>query len=199
MDVVLPLPPSRCQITLSYSPSKDRGPSSPLSRRQCGHPRSVYRSRSDTALAWSRISSFPAQTRSANPIPSINDWHVLSQAQRVVAVDPVMIKMVRGHLRSLELRSGNGVERPTFRALLPRSGWPVERALALAAVEAGEIVAARSAQPKRCHWYRRRSPRCQSLHARFFRIIEWRLVNFRLARCRRIVAGYHPHDSPGTG
>src|SRR5579872_84356 len=71
------------------------------------------------------------------------DRSILAEAERVELVDPVVVVGVHAAVfrRALEARTGRAIERPTFWAVLAGGGRAVQRALALAAVKAGEVAA----------------------------------------------------------
>src|SRR3989475_1400860 len=74
----------------------------------------------------------------------LRDRHVGAQPERVVAIDPDVIGVVgaAGGVQALELRPGHAVERPALGAeLAARRLGAVERALALAPVEARDVPA----------------------------------------------------------
>ena len=143
----MPLPPSRCQITLSSLPSTAAAlPSGvgivdaaihvagvEIQRIRHAHGDELF------CLGQKRDQRIRAR--------SVHDRHVLAQAQGVVAVHPVVIEVVRRNVGSLELRARHGIERPALGALLSRRFRAVERPFALAPVEAGQIVAARQRHP----------------------------------------------------
>src|SRR3954467_9087649 len=74
--------------------------------------------------------------------------NVFAETERVVLIDERVIARFRaaGVRYGFELRAGQRIKRPTFRAVLAGRGRSVERALALAAVEAAH-VAARKRRP----------------------------------------------------
>src|SRR5205807_1186006 len=72
------------------------------------------------------------------------DGHVRAEPEGVVPVDPQVVRVVRaaGFIDALELRPGHAIERPAFRAeLAARRVGPVDRAFALAPVEARDMAA----------------------------------------------------------
>src|SRR5260221_8211915 len=69
----------------------------------------------------------------------VEDRHVVAEAERVVAVHPYVVRVIRatGLRQPLELRPGHADERPAFRAeLAARRFGPVLRLRALAPVKA---------------------------------------------------------------
>src|SRR5499427_3714273 len=78
------------------------------------------------------------------------DRHVVAEAERVVAIDPQVIRVVRNArgVDALELRPGHLVDGPALGTELAfGSVRPVERSLALAAIEARDVPA-RIGQPR---------------------------------------------------
>src|SRR5262249_17417895 len=82
-----------------------------------------------------------------------------------------------------------------FRTVLPRRGRAIERPLALAPVEAGEMSA--------CQWHPDNAvaidvhtARPVAIHGSFG-LVPRHLVDFRQSGCRRVVAGIHPDHRSG--
>src|SRR5262249_10321109 len=75
-------------------------------------------------------------------IPRV-DGHVRAKAERAKLIDPGVIARAAAPpaVNALELRDWLGIERPAFWAVLTGSGWAVQRTLALASIEAGEVAA----------------------------------------------------------
>src|SRR5208283_5644221 len=71
------------------------------------------------------------------------DRHIPAQAECVMLIHPGIVARLgaAGTGHTLELRSRKWVESPAFRTVLPRRRRSVERAFALAPVEAGEMPA----------------------------------------------------------
>src|SRR5262249_34834342 len=71
------------------------------------------------------------------------DRNVLAEPRRVELVDPGVIARLgrTGVCHVLQLRTRERIERPAFRAVLAGCGRAIERALALAAVEARHVTA----------------------------------------------------------
>src|SRR5208283_6063006 len=69
------------------------------------------------------------------------DRHIPAQAECVMLIHPGIVARLgaAGTGYTFELRSRKWVESPAFRAVLPRRRRAIERALALAPVEAGEM------------------------------------------------------------
>src|SRR5262249_58789856 len=68
--------------------------------------------------------------------------HVLAEPERVVLVDPAVVARLRAVLADpFEARAGVPIEAPTLGALIAGRLGPVERTLALAAVEAADVPA----------------------------------------------------------
>ena len=118
-----------------------------------------------------------------------------AEAERVELVDPGVVARL-GAARigdAFQLRQRLGIERPAFGAVLAGRRRPVQRPLALAAIEAGQ-VAARERRPDDAvaidvHAARR--------EARVRRIVERRLVDFGERGLRRIRPGIEPDDGAG--
>src|SRR5262249_25566672 len=64
--------------------------------------------------------------------------HVLAEPDRVVLVNPGGVARIEAGGLALEARAGIAIERPALRAMVAGRGRAIERALALAAVEAHE-------------------------------------------------------------
>src|SRR5262249_21919313 len=68
------------------------------------------------------------------------DRNVLTQAENVVLIDPRVVRALGSALPAGEGWPGNRIERPAFGAQVPfRGSRPIERPLALAAIEAGDV------------------------------------------------------------
>src|SRR2546428_13788520 len=92
--------------------------------------------------------------------------HVLACAKRVEAIDEVIVRRIGAAVlhRSLVVRTREWIERPAFRTVLSRRGGrAVERALALAAIEAGEM-SAREHRPDDAFAVDVQAARCVALH-----------------------------------
>ena len=82
-------------------------------------------------------------------VPLANGTFV-AEAERVEAVDEVVVLEVDGHVaaHALEPRARHRMQRPAFAAVLAVGRRrPLQRTFALAAVEAGEVAAARQRRP----------------------------------------------------
>src|SRR4029453_11384192 len=75
-------------------------------------------------------------------VPGV-DRDVGAEPERVELIDPRVIAAfdAAGLVQAFELRQRLGIERPAFWAVLARGARPVERTLALAPIEAGEMAA----------------------------------------------------------
>jgi hypothetical protein len=84
-----------------------------------------------------------SRTSSASLVVAGGDRDVLAHAERIELIDPVVVVLIgAAHVaHTLEAWAGRAIECPAFRAMLAGCGWPVEGALALAAVEAGKMAA----------------------------------------------------------
>ena len=103
--------------------------------------------------------------------------HVLADTQHVEPIDEVIVRRVGAAVlhRSLVIRTRERIERPAFRAVLPsRGGRAVERALALAAVEAG-VMSAREHRPDDALAVDVHAARRETLHRRL-RVVPRHLV-----------------------
>src|SRR6266850_5196286 len=71
------------------------------------------------------------------------DRCVFAQAERIELIDPVVVVGIRasGIRHTFELRSRRLIKLPAFLALLSRGAGTIQRSLALAPVEAGEMSA----------------------------------------------------------
>src|SRR5262249_39978865 len=70
------------------------------------------------------------------------DRNVLTQAENVVLIDPRVVRALGGALSASEGWPGNRIERPALGAQVPFRGTrSIERPLALAAIEAGDVSA----------------------------------------------------------
>ena len=87
------------------------------------------------------------------------------------------------------------MQAPALGTVLPRGGGAVQD-VAPAAIEAGEVPAARQGGPHDAVGGDVDAPRRESLD-RGFRVLERRLVVLRDARLGRVVAQLEPHDLPG--
>src|SRR5439155_5756218 len=114
--------------------------------------------------------------------------YVRSKSQRIVAIDPDIVGVFGtsriGH--ALELRSRVFVQRPAFRAVLAGCcSRPIERALAFAPVEAGEM-SARKCCPNHAIEIQIDAARTVSF--------VWREIHFRQGGLRRIRTGYETQN-----
>src|SRR5262249_54904861 len=118
--------------------------------------------------------------------------HVLAEAEGVELVDPgVIARLGRAALAHvLELRAGERIERPAFRAMLAGGGRAVEGGLAFAAIEARHVAA------------RQRHPGdtvAIDVHTARAVARQRRLVDLRQRGRRRVRARAHPYDVAGEG
>src|SRR5256885_17267850 len=95
-----------------------------------------------------RSTLFPYTTLFRSVGVAGGDGHVPPQTERVELIDPGVVARLGaaglGHV--LQLRAGERIQRPALGAVRARRRRSVERALALAAIEAGH-VAARQRRP----------------------------------------------------
>ena len=125
------------------------------------------------------------------------DRHVGAEAQRVELIDPRVVARL-GAPRvgdASDLRQRLGIEGPALGTVLPGGGRAVERALALAAIEARKVPA-RQRRPDDAVAVDVHATRREAMDGRS-RIVDRRLVHFRQRRLRRVRTRVQPDDRAG--
>ena len=121
----------------------------------------------------------------------LGDRHIGPEPERVVPIDPEVIRVLgaAGVGDSFELRPRKLIQGPTFRTVLAgRRGWSIERALALAPIEARQM-STRERRPHHAAEIEVDPPRPVSNIRR--------QVDFGQGRLRGIGTGHQPEDVPG--